>query len=128
MFTASDWQAGEYFMFVKGVILLKAINDYRVASAATYALAPAATAKCIQPSNCARFRHHTTMFSALLTPLRARFETSPLVEQVTLRVDGNEDDIAPEDFARDVLIELMRNAVEKLKTTGDTHTQVEVRI
>ncbi|KAI9465845.1 beach-domain-containing protein [Lactarius psammicola] len=64
------------------------------------------------------------MFSALLTPLRARFETSPLVETVTPRVDGNEDDIAPEDFARDVLIELMRNAVEKLKETSDVHTKV----
>ncbi|KAH9177644.1 beach-domain-containing protein [Lactarius sanguifluus] len=64
------------------------------------------------------------MFSALLTPLRARFETSPLVETANLRVDGNEGDIAPEDFARDVLIELMRNAVEKLKETSDIHTKV----
>ncbi|KAH9006451.1 beach-domain-containing protein [Lactarius hatsudake] len=64
------------------------------------------------------------MFSALLTPLRARFETSPLVETATPRVDGNEGDIAPEDFARDVLIELMRNAVEKLKETSDIHTNV----
>ncbi|KAH9042628.1 beach-domain-containing protein [Lactarius pseudohatsudake] len=64
------------------------------------------------------------MFSALLTPLRARFETSPLVETATPRVDGNEGDIAPEDFARDVLIELMRNAVEKLKETSDIHTKV----
>jgi hypothetical protein len=68
------------------------------------------------------------MFSALLTPLRARFDTSPLVEPLTPRVDGNEDDIAPEDFARDVLIEIMRNAVEKLKATSDIHTQVGVRI
>ncbi|KAF8266238.1 beach-domain-containing protein [Lactarius quietus] len=65
------------------------------------------------------------MFSALITPLRARFETSSLVEPVT-RVDGNEDDIAPEDFARDVLIELMRNAVEKLKSMSDIHSKVEV--
>jgi len=43
-------------------------------------------------------------------------------------VDGNEDDIAPEDFARDVLIELMRNAVEKLKETSDIQTKVGVRI
>lgn len=68
------------------------------------------------------------MFSALITPLRARFETSPLVEPVTQHVDGNEDDIAPEDFARDVLIELMRNAVEKLKSTSDIHSQVGVCI
>ncbi len=68
------------------------------------------------------------MFSALLTPLRARFETSPVVETVTRGVDGNEDDMAPEDFARDVLIELMRNAVGKLKATNDIHIEVGVRI
>ena len=66
------------------------------------------------------------MFSALLTPLRARFETSSLVEPP--RADGNEDDLAPEDFARDVLIELMRNAVEKLKSMSDIHSKVGVRI
>jgi hypothetical protein len=66
------------------------------------------------------------MFSAILTPLRARFETQPRVE--TNAATDNVDDIAPEDFARDVLIELMRNAVEKLKTTGDVLTQVEVGI
>ena len=68
------------------------------------------------------------MFSALLTPLRARFETAPHVEAVTTPTTDNADDIAPEDFARDVLIELMRNAVEKLKTTGDVCSQVEVGV
>ena len=68
------------------------------------------------------------MFSALLTPLRARFETAPQVEVITTPTTDNVDDIAPEDFARDVLIELMRNAVEKLKTTGDVSSQVEVGV
>ena len=68
------------------------------------------------------------MFSALLTPLRARFETVPQVEAITSPETDNVDGIAPEDFARDVLIELMRNAVEKLKTTGDVCSQVEVRV
>ena len=66
------------------------------------------------------------MFSALLTPLRARFETQPRVGASTPPADDNVDDVAPEDFARDVLIELMRNAVEKLKTTGDVRSEVEV--
>jgi hypothetical protein len=68
------------------------------------------------------------MFSALLTPLRARFETAPQVEEVTTPTTNNADGLAPEDFARDVLIELMRNAVEKLKTTGDVCSQVEVGV
>jgi hypothetical protein len=68
------------------------------------------------------------MFSAILTPLRARFETQPRVETDATLAADNVDDIAPEDFARDVLIELMRNAVERLKTTGDVLTKVEVSI
>jgi hypothetical protein len=66
------------------------------------------------------------MFSALFTPLRARFETPSQVETNTTPAGDNVDDLAPEDFARDVLIELMRNAVEELKTTGDVHSNVEV--
>jgi hypothetical protein len=68
------------------------------------------------------------MFSAILTPLRARFETQPRVETDATPAADNVDDIAPEDFARDVLIELMRNAVERLKTTGDVLTKVEVSV
>ncbi|KAI0300557.1 beach-domain-containing protein [Multifurca ochricompacta] len=68
------------------------------------------------------------MFSALLTPLRARFETSPRVETTAPPVGDNEDTIAPEDFARDVLIELMRNAVEKLKETKNVRSKVEVLV
>jgi hypothetical protein len=69
------------------------------------------------------------MFSALLTPLRARFEVAPQVEAVTTPpTTDSVVDIAPEDFARDVLIEIMRNAVDKLKTTGDVCSQVEVGV
>ncbi|KAI0049337.1 beach-domain-containing protein [Auriscalpium vulgare] len=63
------------------------------------------------------------MFSALLTPLRARFDTSPRIDA---QPTPDEQDVAPEDFARDVLIELMRNAVEKLKTTEDVRSKLEV--
>lgn len=68
------------------------------------------------------------MFSALLTPLRARFETQPRVETITTPTADNGDDRAPEDFARDVLIEIMRNAVEKLKATQDVRSKVEVGV
>lgn len=68
------------------------------------------------------------MFSALLTPLRARFEVAPQVEAVTTSAADNVLEIAPEDFARDVLIEIMRNAADKLKTAGDVCSQVEVGV
>ncbi len=68
------------------------------------------------------------MFSALLTPLRARFEIAPRVEAVTTPATDNVDDLAPEDFARDVLIEIMRSTVEKLKTMGDVCPQLEVGV
>ncbi|KAI0067044.1 beach-domain-containing protein [Artomyces pyxidatus] len=64
------------------------------------------------------------MLSALFTPLRARFDTSPRLETVLPPQDDQ--DVAPEDFARDVLVELMRNAVEKLKSTEDVRSKIEV--
>ena len=64
------------------------------------------------------------MFSALLTPLRARFDASP--RQETTPLPPPDDELAPEDFARDVLIELMRNAVEKLKSTEDVRSKIDV--
>jgi hypothetical protein len=39
------------------------------------------------------------MFSALLTPLRARFEVAPPVEAITTPTIDNVVDIPPEDFA-----------------------------
>ncbi|KAG6836952.1 hypothetical protein H0H93_000593 [Arthromyces matolae] len=68
------------------------------------------------------------MFQALLTPLRARFDlTSPRTSAPpVLTPQIEEDELDPEDFARDVLIELMRNSVENLKVAEDTKTKILV--
>ncbi|KAI0292019.1 hypothetical protein BC826DRAFT_460474 [Russula brevipes] len=58
-------------------------------------------------------------------PSRARLEPSRFPRQTRHHAGDNVDDLAPEDFARDVLIGLMRNAVEELKTTEDVHSNVE---
>lgn len=60
------------------------------------------------------------MFRTLLTPLKAHFDFSP-------PNSGHDEETSPEDFARDVLIELMRNAVENLKTSETTREKTEVR-
>lgn len=54
------------------------------------------------------------MFRTLLTPLVARFDLSPRFRDAPLPPEEDEE-LAPEDFARDVMIELMRNATEKTK-------------
>ncbi|KZT25814.1 beach-domain-containing protein [Neolentinus lepideus HHB14362 ss-1] len=68
------------------------------------------------------------MLRTLLTPLVARFDLSPRLEPTTPKtpVFGEEDDLAPEDFARDVLIELMRNGVDKLKVAEDARSRIEI--
>ncbi|KAI0317827.1 beach-domain-containing protein [Amylostereum chailletii] len=63
------------------------------------------------------------MLSALLTPLKARFDLSPRLEPETL---PPEDVNSPEDFARDVLVELMRNSVERLKMEEEVRSKIEV--
>lgn len=68
------------------------------------------------------------MFKTLLTPLRARFDLSP--RSPTTRnapPPPDDDELAPEDFARDVLIELMRNSVENLKQADTRKGKIEVR-
>ncbi|KAJ2916640.1 hypothetical protein MD484_g3777, partial [Candolleomyces efflorescens] len=58
------------------------------------------------------------MFTNLLSPLKARFDQlSPRTpSQAFLDVASPQDDVqSPEDFARDVLVQLMRNSVENLK-------------
>lgn len=67
------------------------------------------------------------MLRSLLTPLKARFDVSPLSSPSlqTTQTPVN-DDFAPEDFARDVLIELMRNSMEKLKSSEDFRSRNEV--
>lgn len=65
------------------------------------------------------------MFQTLLTPLRARFDLSPRTPTVAPPT-VEDDEIAPEDFARDVLIQLMRNAVENLKAAENGRQRAEV--
>ncbi|KAG6831011.1 hypothetical protein H0H92_013198 [Tricholoma furcatifolium] len=65
------------------------------------------------------------MLRTLLTPLRARFDLSPKTPTPVL-APQEEDEVAPEDFARDVIIELMRNSVENLKLAEDTRTRIQV--
>lgn len=63
------------------------------------------------------------MFRTLLTPLRAAFD-SPRTAAFT---DSNhglmDEEVAPEDFARDVMVELMRNSVEHLKLAEDAKSR-----
>ncbi|PIL27451.1 hypothetical protein GSI_10600 [Ganoderma sinense ZZ0214-1] len=69
------------------------------------------------------------MFRTLLTPLSARFSLpSPLSARPSSgsEVLSDPDDLDPEDFARDVLIELMRNATERLKTADSLSERIEV--
>jgi hypothetical protein len=64
------------------------------------------------------------MLRTLLSPLRGHFDTSPHTPKISLPASvPDEDELAPEDFARDVMIELMRNSVENLKLAHDTKTK-----
>ncbi|KAJ7720932.1 beach-domain-containing protein [Mycena metata] len=72
------------------------------------------------------------MLRTLLTPLRLRFDSSPrsavTANHVTTPSIPDEEELDPEDFARDVLIELMRLAVDKLKVAPTTHDRMEVLV
>ena len=63
------------------------------------------------------------MFRTLLTPLSSRFSASIPNTPHTV---NEEDDVSPEDFARDVLIELMRNSIARLKDAQDVGSRLEV--
>ena len=69
------------------------------------------------------------MFRTLFTPLSARFSLpSPLSPRASqTEVLDEPDEIDPEDFARDVLVELMRNATERLKSADTLAERIEVR-
>ncbi|KAJ7052675.1 beach-domain-containing protein [Mycena amicta] len=73
------------------------------------------------------------MLRTLLTPLRLRFDSSPRsaitnnVISPSTAIDEEELE-NPEDFARDVLIELMRLAVDKLKVADNAHERIEVLV
>ncbi|TFK23845.1 beach-domain-containing protein [Coprinopsis marcescibilis] len=72
------------------------------------------------------------MFQNLLSPLKARFDQlTPRSPSATfsgngLLSPGYESVLSPEDFARDVLIELMRNAVENLKLAEGQDVKNEI--
>ena len=70
------------------------------------------------------------MLRTLFTPLSARFSLpSPLSpRQQAAEVHSDPDDLDPEDFARDVLVELMRNSTERLKTADTLSERIEVRL
>lgn len=63
------------------------------------------------------------MLRNLLTPLSSRF--SATFPNTPHTID-EEDDVSPEDFARDVLIELMRNSITKLKDAQDVGSRLGV--
>lgn len=63
------------------------------------------------------------MLRTLLTPLSSRFSATSPNAPHTL---NEEDNVSPEDFARDVLIELMRNSITKLKDAQDVDSRLEV--
>lgn len=75
------------------------------------------------------------MFRQLLTPLSAAFslpQLSPRPGTASFPRNGGADDRAddsldPEEFARDVLVQLMRNAVENLKAAEGLRAKAEVR-
>ncbi|KAJ6454462.1 hypothetical protein C8R47DRAFT_1252556 [Mycena vitilis] len=68
------------------------------------------------------------MFRTLLTPLRLRFDSSPrsaVINPVATPSIPDEEELDPEDFARDVLIELMRISVDRLKLAESTKERIE---
>lgn len=66
------------------------------------------------------------MLQTLLSPLTSRLPLTPRPEAPpSLPVDDN---IAAEDFARDVLVEVMRNAVERLKLAEGLQPRTQVRL
>ena len=65
------------------------------------------------------------MLNRLLTPLVAHFDLSPRPDVVPERAADQETEEA-ESFARDVLIEIMRNSVESLKEAEGLSAKLEV--
>ena len=64
------------------------------------------------------------MLRSLLSPLSSRFPLSARPEVSPIPVI---DEPAPEDFARDVLVEVMRNTVERLKVAEGLSDRTQVR-
>lgn len=70
------------------------------------------------------------MLRSLLTPLRARFDASPRPDTgfESSPAPNDDEEFSPEDFARDVLVELMRNAMESLKVADEVKTKTQVSL
>jgi hypothetical protein len=67
------------------------------------------------------------MFQSLFTPLRSSFSAPSISGPPPAEVgDGEEDPESPEAFARDVLVQLMRNAIDELKMAEDAQARAEV--
>lgn len=64
------------------------------------------------------------MLRSLLSPLSDRFVLTPRPELNSAQPE--QDVFSPEDFARDVLVEVMRNAVERLKFAEGLNARSEV--
>lgn len=67
------------------------------------------------------------MLRSLLSPISSRFPISPRPDSTSNNVADNNEP-APEDFARDVLVEVMRNAAERLKVAEGLNTRAQVRV
>ena len=65
------------------------------------------------------------MLRSLLSPLSSRFPLSPRPQVHEVPEEPAEP--APEDFARDVLVEVMRGAVERLKVAEGLSDRTQVR-
>ncbi|CCM01781.1 uncharacterized protein FIBRA_03848 [Fibroporia radiculosa] len=64
------------------------------------------------------------MFRTLLTPLSARFSFQPSTPHPSGQIER--DELAPEVFARDVLVEVMRSSIERLKAAEILEVRGEV--
>ncbi len=67
------------------------------------------------------------MLRTLLSPLSSRFPLTPRPGATVAFTDDRDDAAAAEDFARDVLIEVMRNSVERLKVAEGLNSRTQVR-
>ena len=65
------------------------------------------------------------MFGRLITPLKARFDLSPRPEAAFQSKDDI-DTMSAENFARDVLMQLMRNLVDSLKEAESLQSKIDV--
>ena len=64
------------------------------------------------------------MLHTLLSPITSRFPLTPRPDVSPTVV--RDDSAAAEDFARDVLVEVMRNAVERLKVAEGLSARTQV--